>query len=97
MATAADLKNRRYSLVEIALLAALFGGQVADLRLGGKSADDTDKRLAAIEKQIGDYAKRQEDDETSHRRQDLAMETLARQLSELDKRVGAPAGRERLR
>lgn len=93
---AADPK-KRYS-PEVLLLVGLLGSQGIGIKLENQSADDTNKRLIAIELAFENYAKRQEDSDTWDKRQDYAAESLARQVSELEKRIIEPyTRREKLR
>ena len=77
---------------ELVLLAGILGSQGVGLRLGDKSVEVGERTAAgidAIARDISELTKRLDDHDTSIRRQDMALQTLSLQLSELERRIAA--------
>lgn len=83
---------QRFSVAELVLLTGILGSQGLGLRLGDKSVEVGERTAAGIDQiaqDIGELTKRLDDHDTSIRRQDMALQTLALQLGELERRIAA--------
>lgn len=83
---------QRFSVAELVLLTGILGSQGLGLRLGDKSVEVGERTAAGIDqiaRDIRELTKRLDDHDTSIRRQDMALQTLALQLGELERRVAA--------
>lgn len=93
-------RQKRFSLVEIALLTGILGSQGYGLKLDGKSVEANEQTASSvleIKAMVEKTSKRLDDHETSIRRQDMAIQTLSLQLGELERRISLRPTNGRIR